>query len=52
VGEDMGSEKKTERWFVDSKIDVKTKLAALQVILMFFYMYADILSFYKPGIIE
>jgi len=36
----------------DVKINVKIKLSALWVTLMFFYLYADVLSFYQPGIIE
>ncbi|MBE3092133.1 MAG: hypothetical protein IMZ51_00525 [Chloroflexi bacterium] len=34
------------------KINVKIKLSALWVTLMFFYLYADVLTFYQPGIIE
>ncbi len=33
----------------DVKINVKIKLAALWVALMFFYTYGDILGFYNPG---
>jgi hypothetical protein len=36
----------------DGQIDVKIKLAALWVTLMFCYTYADILGFYAPGNIE
>ncbi|MFX0202463.1 MAG: DUF6326 family protein [Candidatus Hodarchaeota archaeon] len=36
----------------DVKINVKIKLSALWVTLMFFYIYADILGFYAPGILE
>jgi len=36
----------------DVKINVKIKLSALWVTLMFFYIYADILTFYQPGNIE
>jgi hypothetical protein len=36
----------------DAKIDVKIRLSALWVTLMLFYIYADILGFYTPGIIE
>ncbi|MFW9824643.1 MAG: DUF6326 family protein [Candidatus Thorarchaeota archaeon] len=32
--------------------DVKLKLSALWVSLLFFYVYADILGFYAPGNIE
>ena len=36
----------------DVQINVKLKLAALWVALMFLYVYADILSFFRPGHIE
>jgi len=36
----------------DVKIDVKAKLSALWVALMFFYIYADILLFYRQGHVE
>jgi len=36
----------------DAKIDVRIRLSALWVTLMLFYIYADILGFYTPGIIE
>ena len=36
----------------DVKINVKTKLSALWVALMLLYIYADILSFYRPGQIQ
>jgi hypothetical protein len=36
----------------DVKINVKFKLSALWVTLMFFYLYADVLAFYQPGSIE
>lgn len=36
----------------DVKINVKIKLSALWVTLMFFYLYADVLAFYQPGNIE
>ena len=36
----------------DVKINVKIKLSALWVTLMFFYLYADVLAFYQPGTIE
>ncbi|HSG41924.1 MAG TPA: DUF6326 family protein [Anaerolineales bacterium] len=35
--------------FEDVKIDVKMKLSALWIALMFCYTYADILGFYAPG---
>jgi len=48
----MNTNKKTVRILEDVKIDVKIKISALWVTLMFFYIYADILGFYAPGNIE
>ena len=50
--EKMNSNKNTAGMFEEFKINVKIKLAALWVSLMFFYLYADILAFYQPGHIE
>ena len=36
----------------DVIINVKFKLSALWVTLMFFYLYADVLTFYQPGALE
>jgi hypothetical protein len=36
----------------DIKVNVKIKLSALWATIMFFYAYADVLGFYKPGNIE
>jgi hypothetical protein len=36
----------------DVKINVRIKLAALWIAAMFAYIYADILTFYGPGLIE
>ena len=38
--------------FEDVVINVKIKLSALWVTLMFFYLYADVLTFYQPGALE
>jgi len=43
---------KTIRVFEDVKVNVKLKLSALWIVLMFLYTYADILGFYAPGNIE
>ena len=48
----MSSNKKTAMIFEDVKINVKIKLSLLWVALMFFYIYADVFSFFQPGIIE
>jgi hypothetical protein len=42
--------KATER--EDVRIPVKMKISALWVVLMFLYIYADIISLYKPGQVE
>lgn len=38
--------------FENAKIDIKLKLSALWIALMFCYTYADILGFYAPGNVE
>ena len=43
---------KTARILEDVKINVKIKLSALWVALMFFYLYRDVLGFMEPGHIE
>ena len=48
----MNTNKKTARILEDVKINVKIKLSALWVAVMFCYLYADVISFYKPGLIE
>jgi len=48
----MNSEEKTVTTLEDPKINIKTKLAGLWVILMFFYIYNDVFSFFQPGFIE
>ena len=48
----MNSNKKTAKMLEDVKINVKLKLSALWAATMFCYLYADINSLFKPGIIE
>ena len=48
----MNSNKKTARIMEDVKINVKTKLSALWAALMFLYIYGDLTTFYKPGMIN
>ncbi|HIH01399.1 TPA: hypothetical protein HA259_04875 [Thermoplasmata archaeon] len=48
----MDSKEKTVGVLVDSKIDVKVKLAILWAALVLCYAYADIISFFQPGIVE
>jgi len=45
----MGNTKKT---FIDTKIDVKIKIAALWTAIMFLYIYNDFFTLFKPGSIE
>lgn len=47
----ISTSNKSSLVFEDVKIDVKVKLSALWVTLMIFYIYADILGFYTPGVI-
>ncbi len=47
----MNSNKKTARIVEDVKINVKIKLSALWVAVMLCYIYGDLFTFYKPGII-
>jgi len=48
----MDTSPKTASILQDVKINVKTKLSGLWVVLMFCYTYADILGFYAPGNIK
>jgi hypothetical protein len=48
----MSPGEKIEKLFVDTKMDVKAKLAALWASMMFCYVYGDLLFLYKPGVIE
>ena len=48
----MNTNKKTGRILEDVKINVKIKLSALWVSVMFLYVYGDMLGFMKPGGIE
>ncbi len=48
----MSSNEKTAAVLVDAKIDVKMKLAILWAALVLCYAYADIISFFQPGIVE
>jgi hypothetical protein len=40
------------RSLVDPPVGIRTKLSALWITVMFLYVYVDILSFYKPGVVE
>ncbi|HUX78514.1 MAG TPA: DUF6326 family protein [Alphaproteobacteria bacterium] len=48
----MNSEKKTATILEDVKINIKIKLSALWIAVNILYIYVDVYSFYKPGIIE
>ena len=48
----MNSDKKTARMLEDVKINVKIKLSALWVALVFFYSYNDVISFFRQDTIE
>ena len=48
----MNSNKKSATILEDMKINVKIKLSALWVTVMFIYIYVDFFGFYKPGEIE
>jgi len=48
----MNSNKKTRRALEDVKVNVKVKLSVLWIALMFFYLYNDVLSFFRRDIVE
>jgi hypothetical protein len=48
----MDSNKNTAGDLEDVKVNVKAKLSALWVALMFFYLYNDVISFYRRDMIE
>jgi len=48
----MNSNRKTAGILEDGKINVKIKLSALWVALVFFYLYNDVISFFRGDIIE
>ena len=48
----MNTTTKSPKIFEDVKVNIKIKLSALWVVLMFCYTYADILGFYAPGNLE
>jgi hypothetical protein len=51
-GSPYGTNKKSTDILEDVKINVKMKLSALWIALMLLYIYADILSLFRPGQIE
>ena len=48
----MDTDKKSAVILEDVKINVKMKLSALWIAMMLLYIYADILSLFRPGQIE
>jgi hypothetical protein len=48
----MNSNRKTARALEDVKVNVKIRLSAFWVALMFFYLYNDVISFYRQDIAE
>jgi hypothetical protein len=48
----MESNKKSARTLEDAKVNVKTQLSVLWVALLFFYLYNDVLSFFRRDTIE
>lgn len=44
--------KSTNKFLIDSKVSVKTKLLVLWIALMLLYVYADIFSFYRTGYLD
>ena len=51
-GEKMNTNTNSSTVFEDVKMNIKIKLSALWIALMFCYTYADILGFYTPGNLE
>lgn len=48
----MTRNEKTTKILEDVKINVKFKISALWVAILFVFAYVDIFAFYKPGFIE
>ena len=48
----MNSNRKTATILEDAKINVKIKLSALWVAVMFLFIYVDYFGLFKPGVIE
>jgi Family of unknown function (DUF6326) len=49
VSTSEGSQRGSDRTLVDYRLSVKVKLAGLWTALMLLYVYADVLSLYRPG---
>ena len=48
----MSTSEETSTALEDTKVNVKSKLSALWVAVMFLFVYVDFFSLYRPGIIE
>ena len=48
----MSTDKETATTLEDTKVNVKSKLSALWVAVMFLFIYVDYFSLYEPGVIE
>ena len=48
----MNTNKQTSKSLEDVKVNVKIKLSALWIALMFLFVYVDFFGFFKPGTIE
>ena len=50
--EEMNSNKETAKTLEDMKVNVKIKLSALWISVMFLYVYADVRGFYETGVLQ
>ncbi len=48
----MNSKEKTATELLDPKVNIKTKLSLFWVVLMFFYLYNDVISFFRKDHVE
>lgn len=48
----MTTDKKNEKALVDSRLDVKILLSGLWAVLMILYLYCDVLSFFRTGVLN
>jgi len=48
----MNANTNNQKILEDEKINIKIRLSGLWITQMLFYIYADILGFYSPGVIE
>lgn len=48
----MATNKETTKTLEDMKVNVKIRLSALWVAVMFLFIYVDYFSLYEPGVIE